>query len=69
MSDVKPGYYTIQDRDGDADATVCRVDEYRMWDEVEIMHYTPGYKVNDVFGPSARFKVLAGPWELPVDEK
>ena len=61
---VAPGYYTIvRPDDFDDEPTVCHVleDEH----EVEIMHFTPGYTRADVFGPSARFRVLAGPWELP----
>jgi hypothetical protein len=61
---VEPGYYTIQR--GEDDVTVCRVppEDARHDDEVEILHYTPGWKVVDVFGGTV-WKILAGPWRLP----
>jgi hypothetical protein len=61
---VEPGYYTVQR--GDDDVTVCWVapEDDRRDDEVEILRYTPGWKVDDVFGGET-WKILDGPWSLP----
>lgn len=64
MAEIEAGYYTVQHIRSD-EPTICCVTEDE--DEVEIMHYTPGYTRNSIFGEDSEWSILAGPWELPGD--
>lgn len=59
----KPGYYTIQELGSDNEPTVALVEDgvNGVW----VRRYIDSYKREDLFGSAARFKVLAGPWQLP----